>query len=70
MTTVLKQTTTDNGYYIYAEVNQSGIVTVAACPMINEDLAGYPEAECTYRIDRIDAALRTYRRYVKKFGGQ
>ena len=70
MTAGLKSTTTDNGYYIYAEIDKYGVITVAACPMIDEYFAGYPVARCTYHHSRKDVAMRTYRKYVKKYGGQ
>ena len=46
------------------------IITVAACPLIDDCRAGYPESEGTYHFLDRDKANRTYRRYVKKYGGE
>ena len=43
------------------------IITVAACPLIDDCRAGYPENEYTYHYTELEKASRTYRRYVKKY---
>jgi hypothetical protein len=72
MTTNIKSTTTRDGYYVCLEIDKSGLIIVSACPRIKSDYAtvGYPVARCTYGLYDMKNAKATYRRYVKKYGGQ
>lgn len=68
MTTTLKHMKTDT-HVIYMEIGKDNIITVAACLLIDDCRAGFPESECTYHFTDTSNANRTYRRYCKKYGG-
>ena len=67
MTVTLKHMKTET-HAVYMETC-GNIITVAACPLIDDCRAGYPESECTYHYTEKEKATKTYRRYCKKYGG-
>lgn len=69
MTVTLRQHK-GNGYYVSLEqifINDGIVLVVQACPTFGEQLCGYPEREMIYPLAEEKKAIRTYKRYVKKY---
>lgn len=69
MTVTLRQHE-GNGYYVSLEqilTNNGIVLVVQACPAFEEQLCGYPEKEMRYPLAEEKKAIRTYKRYVKKY---
>lgn len=66
MTVTIKQHTTKN-YYITMEWDKRNIYVVQVCPIIDENLCGYPIREMTYSINEKQKAIATFNRYKKKY---
>ena len=59
-----------NGYCVSLEQilkNHGIVLVVQACPKVGEQLYGYPEIEMSYPLAEEKKAIRTYKRYVKKY---
>ena len=69
MTVVEKQHTNEN-YYIAMELKQ-GYNTmhyeVVACPIVDDNLCGYPIRSMTYSLDEKKKAENTFRRYKNTY---
>lgn len=65
MTMVKKQYTNKNYYICFELENNCYIVSV--CPLINDNLCGYPIKKMVYSIGEIEKANRTYKRYIQKY---
>ena len=66
MTMTIKSHKNDN-YYITLEWSKNNIYVVQVCPIISENLCGYPIREITYPINEKNKANNTYNRYIKKY---
>ena len=65
MTTTTHQHTTEK-YYISIE-QENTLLTVSVCPFISDRLYGYPIIKATYHHTELDKAIRTFKRYIKKY---
>ena len=69
MTVTLRQHK-GNGYYVSLEqifINDGIVLVVQACPTFGEQLCGYHEREMRYPLAEEKKAIRTFKRYVKKY---
>ena len=69
MTVTLRQHE-GNGYYVSLEqilTNNGIVLVVQVCPAFGEQLYGYHEKEMRYPLAEEKKAIRTYKRYVKKY---
>ena len=57
----------NNNYYITMEWDKSNIYIIQVCPIIDENLCGYPIREMTYALNEKQKALATFNRYIKKY---
>ena len=62
--TIMKHNT--KKYHITLEIKEN-CFHVQACPFIGDHLCGYPVAEYTYSINEKEKAVRTFKRYSKKY---
>lgn len=65
MTLVLKHYKSDK-YYISLEFTNNCYV-VQACPVIGDNLAGYPVREMRYSYMESEKAHNTFKRYIRKY---
>lgn len=66
MTMTIKSHKNDN-HYISMEWDKNNIYVVQVCPIIDENLCGYPIRKMTYAINEKAKAQNTFNRYVKKY---
>lgn len=68
--TITEKSHTNNNYYIsigieekYNKINY----LVQVCPIISENICGYPIRKTTYSINEKTKAYNTFNRYIKKY---
>ena len=65
MSLTTKQHTNKN-YHISLTYDNT-IIIVECCPVIGDNMCGYPIIKATYHYTELDKATRTYKRYIKKY---
>ena len=68
--TILEKKHTNKSFHITMEIdkkNENLFYVVEVCPLINENLCGYPIKKMIYSLSEKKKANNTFNRYVKKY---